>query len=82
MAKFATHSIKNLTVVVKPTYTTVTNGFPSVVHGKRLKFEEGELITTDNMQISFLRKHKDFGIKFFEVVEQVINPKTKTAAKV
>ena len=82
MTKFYTNK-KSITLVVKATYVNSMNGYPVVVQGERLKFENGELFLDEKKQkdsIEFIRNHKDFGIKFFEDFEETSKPKTRAKA--
>jgi len=75
---YTTKGIKEMTMVVKPTYTTLVNGFPVVTQGKRIRFAEGMLETDDKDEIKFLRTHKNFNSNFFEDKEET----AKLTAKV
>ena len=66
-----------MTMVVKPTFTTVVNGFPTVTQGKRVEFKDGTLETNDKEDIKFLRTHKNFNNTFFEDKEEIAEPKAK-----
>ena len=74
---YTTKGIKEMTMVVKPTYTTLVNGFPVVTQGKRIKFEDGKLETNDKDEIKFLRTHKNFNNNFFEDKEETAKAKVK-----
>jgi len=79
MIKFYTN-VKTRTLVMKPTYLNSMNGYPVVVQGERVKFENGELELDekkDKEKIDFIRSHKDFNVSFFEEIGETSKPKTK-----
>jgi len=80
MTRFYTN-VRGRTLVVKPTYLELNNGYPVVKQGERLKFVDGEIFLDEKTQsdkIDFLRNHQDFNLKFFEEIEQTVKVKTKT----
>lgn len=77
MANFYTRAIREMTMVMIPTTTTLVNGFPVVTQGKRLKFEDGVFTTKDKDEIKFLRNHKNFNNTFFEDKEETAKPIAK-----
>lgn len=79
MAKFYTmNGITSMTMVIRPQYMNMQNGYPVVVDGLKLKFEDGELSldnVKDKEKIDYLRNNKYKGIHFFEdKVEKVAQP--------
>jgi hypothetical protein len=58
---------KNYEIVEKPSFIRVENGIPYVVYGKRYEFGDGTYETSDPKEIEFLRKHKFFGVDFYEL---------------
>jgi hypothetical protein len=73
--RFYTRGIRNMTVVMKPTFTTMVNGFPTVTQGKRITFINGEYKTSDKEEIEFLKSQKNFNSMFF--AEEIAKPKVK-----
>jgi hypothetical protein len=83
MAKFYTmNGITSMTMVIKPQYMNIQNGYPVVIDGEKVKFEGGELVLDDKQdkdKIEYLRKNKYLGIHFFEDI--VDNTKLPTEPK-
>jgi hypothetical protein len=79
MAKFYTmNGITNMTMVIKPQYMNMQNGYPVVVDGEKIKFEGGELELDDKLdkeKIEYLRNNKYLGINFFEDKVEKAAPK-------
>jgi hypothetical protein len=64
MPKFI-NKFPNKTYVINPDRNMVVDGRFAYVPGKKVKFENGELITEDKEVIAHLKKHNDFGITMF-----------------
>jgi hypothetical protein len=74
---FTNRGIRTMTMVMRPTYTTMVNGFPAVTQGKRLEFKEGEFITSDKDEVDYLRNHKNYNSTFFEDITETAKSKVK-----
>ncbi len=57
---------QNYQILVKPYLISVNNGVPVHTRGEKIEFQNGEFSTEDKAIISFLRKHKAYGVDFHE----------------
>ncbi|PLR84660.1 hypothetical protein CVD25_01095 [Bacillus canaveralius] len=59
----------NQVLCVKPARNQVQDGIVLQIPGEHIRFNSGEYETTDKSEISFLKKHRLFGVEIFEEKE-------------
>lgn len=65
MAKFIARC-QNQVLCMKPNRVQIIDGITVPVPGQHIRFENGEVETTDKEEIAFIRKHRLFGGQIFE----------------
>lgn len=65
MAKFIA-KCQNQVLCMKPKRNQTVNGLTEVVEGQHIRFENGEVETSNKDEIAFIRKHRLFGNQIFE----------------
>jgi hypothetical protein len=65
MAKFIS-KCQNQVLCIKPKRVQVIEGIAQVIEGQHIRFENGEVETSNKDEVAFIRKHRLFGNQIFE----------------